>query len=78
MHEDEGKENFMEVWRVAVPLQYREDRKLAVRIGDLCKFNLLTYTVLRLDQPFASQYRPTEFKNFKRSIHKQVKLYHGV
>ena len=78
MFEDQGKADFLDVWRVAVPPQYREDKKLAKRIGDLCKFNLLTYGVLSLDKPFAGHFRPTDYENFRRTIHKQVKLYHGV
>lgn len=91
-HEDSSKSDFFDVWRATVPPPFNKDEVLGRRIGDLCKFILLTYSVYRLDYSFEDQrsgraprndeeqHRADfrQMKGLKRSIHKQVKLYHGV
>ena len=68
--EDEGKTDFFEVWRVVMPAPFCRDRTLATRIGDLCKFTQITYSIQNLSQPWISHVRPTSFQGYKRSIHK--------
>lgn len=78
VHADEGKTQFYDIFKVIVPKEFTHDRILAQRVGDLCKFVHLTYNVYNSQMPFFSYDRPTSYAKFKRSIHKQIKLYHGI
>ena len=77
---DQGKTSFLEQWQNVVPPKYRNDTVLCKRIGDLLKFSLLTYSVrdIRMSLDPMDRATITKTDNYRHSLQKQVKLYHGV
>lgn len=77
---DQGKTCFFEQWQNVVPHRFKNDKRLAQRIGDLLKFSLLTYSVrdIRMSLDPMDRATITKTDNYRHSLQKQVKLYHGV
>lgn len=63
-----------------VPHKFKQNRTLCNRIGDLIKFTLLTYSVrdIRMSLDPMDRATITKTDNYRHSLQKQVKLYHGV
>ena len=72
-----GKTDWFEVWVHAVPSPFCHDRVLGSRIRDLIKFSTMTYRVHNMDRPDIKRHKPCD-PQYKRSIHKQIKYFHGV
>ena len=47
--DENGKMNFYEVWKLAIPEPFANDRALASRLECLSKFLMLTFKVMRTD-----------------------------
>ena len=59
--EDEGKTDFYDVWKCAVPEPFNKDLVLAARLRDLFKFSLLTYCCSSMHDPFAAFKKECEY-----------------
>ena len=84
--------NFADVWHEALPEPFKSDSILCRRIGDLAKFNVLTYRVVFIDTVLEDKhFVRAEYRNrpeakkwevyidkFMRSVQKAVINKHGV
>ena len=49
---DLGKLEFFDVWKATVPEPFASDRSQAERVGNIVKFNFITYRVFNIKDPF--------------------------